>query len=73
MTMRRNLGAILSRVQRMSQDMRRAACDGNHTRVKVSFVNGDEPEPPWPDQDAALMCECGEPLTFRRVIHRLLP
>ena len=71
--MRSNLGGIRSRVQRLSEDMRRTACDGHHTRVIMSFVHGDEPDPPEPDQETALVCECGEPLTLTHVIHRLLP
>ena len=71
--MRNNLGGILSRVQRMAQGIQRPACDGNHTRLGVSVVHGDEPVPPWPGQDAPETCECGEPLKYRRVIHELLP
>lgn len=69
--MRGNLRGMLSRVNRLSQSLQPPVCDGNHQRLGMSFVYGDEPVPPWPDQDAPETCECGESLEYRRVIHEL--
>lgn len=71
--MRGNLRGVLTRVNRLSQGAQQSVCDGNHTRLRVSVVEGDEPVPPWPDRDAPETCECGEPLKYRRVIHELWP
>ena len=69
--MRGNLRGMLSRVDRLSQGLHPPECDGNHIRLGMSFVHGDEPVPAWPDPDAPETCACGAPLEYRRVIHEL--
>ena len=54
----------------------RYGCGADHSRVKMCFLHGaeagEEQLSPWPDEDDPLACACGEPLTFSRVVHRII-
>jgi len=62
--MRGSLRGILSRVERMGTEVRQHGCGGDHTRTKISFVDGDQAPPPWPEAGAPQECACGEPLEY---------
>lgn len=68
----KNLGGLLSRVERLSQELRQAACGGNHVDISILHVMPGESEPPWP-KGPAPTCACGEPIIMRRIVHCHLP
>ena len=65
----RSLIAILSRVERLENQMQLHACDQNHLRVRVSHTRGDDATPEWPPADAPERCICGRPLDYRHIVH----
>jgi hypothetical protein len=57
----------------MQTDENRRVCDGNHTRIRVSDVLGeDAPGPVWPPADAETQCLCGAALEYRRIVEMLI-
>lgn len=69
--MRGNLRGVLTRVQRMSVDVKRGDCGKDHHRLRVTMVWGDGPVPAWPEPDTPRTCACGQPFAFRHVIDQL--
>ncbi len=64
--MRDLLQRIRTRVDRLVAGV---ACEGQHSRPKVSFVQEGEPVPDWPPADAPTCCSCGAELEYCHLVH----
>jgi hypothetical protein len=67
------LKAIRTRVERLARAVVVSACGGNHSRLKLSHVDGEEAAPEWPQADAPTHCGCGAALDYRHVVHQYFP
>ena len=46
-------------------------CNGYHRVQRIVHVYGDDPTPPWPEEDTLCeRCACGAELEFLTVTHR---
>ena len=57
--MRGSLKGVRSRVERLATLTASAACAGNHQRIRIIWLEGHEPAPPWPEAEAGGQCACG--------------
>ena len=62
--MLRGLSSVRRRVEQMATETASAACSGDHQRVRIIWLEGDDPPPPWPEAEAGGTCACGEPLEY---------
>jgi hypothetical protein len=66
------LHAIRARVERLAANVH-LACDGNHSPVKISMVEGGTLAPDWPEPGMPTHCACGVELSYSHIIHELWP
>ena len=52
----RPLSVIRRRVDRLATQARSGRCKGDHRRHRVVDVFGDDPTPPWPEQEQGERC-----------------
>jgi hypothetical protein len=71
--MRGAMQSIHRRVERLMRTVQADSCDGHHRRPKLSVLQSDEPEPPWPAPDSPTHCPCGARLDYRHTVIRLYP
>ena len=46
-------------------------CNGYHRVQRIVHVRGDDPTPPWPEEDTLCeRCACGAELEFFTITHR---
>ncbi len=46
-------------------------CNGYHRVQRIVHVHGDDPTPPWPEEDSRCeRCACGAELEFFTITHR---
>jgi hypothetical protein len=43
-------------------------CNGYHRVQRIVHVHGDDPTPPWPEEDTR--CACGAELEFSTIVHQ---
>ncbi len=46
-------------------------CSGYHRVQRIVHVYGDDPTPPWPEEDNR--CACGAELEFLTIVHQHIP
>ncbi len=49
-------------------------CNGYHRVQRIVHVRGDDPTPPWPEEDNRCeRCACGAELEFLTIVHQHIP
>ena len=67
--MLRPLSSVRRRVERLAKEAAPPVCHGDHTRLMVSHLWGDEPPPAWPERERGDCCACGAELEYLHVVH----
>ena len=62
-----------SPLSNMRRRVAQSGCGEQHQLSRVVFVQGDDPTPPWPEQDQGRRCSCGTELEYFTIIHQRLP
>ena len=71
--MMKSLRPIKRRVQALAERVGRVDCVGQHQQTHVSYVDGDDEEPVWPEPGSPDRCTCGRKIIRTHVVHRFFP
>ena len=48
-------------------------CNGYHRVPRIVHVYGDDPTPPWPEEESGRRCACGAEIELFTIVHQQLP
>ncbi len=72
--MLRGLSHVRRRVEQLATQAGSRRCNGYHRVQRIVHVHGDDPTPPWPEEDTLCeRCACGAKLEFLTIVHQHVP
>ena len=67
------LSNVRRRVEQLATQAGSGGCNGYHRVQRIVHVHGDDPTPPWPEEDSGKRCACGAELELCSIVHQHIP